>query len=177
MSKKPTDIDLVNEVKNGSVSAFQTLYMRYLDPIYRYFFFQTYDKFLSEDLAQEVFIKMWRAIKSFNEEKGSFTSWMYRIAHNLLIDHYRGKNPLSLKEGLEASYSEDWLEKIDREEKITKIKKALLVLPKDYQEIVILRFFEDMSVEEVAEVVGKSEENVRVIQHRAVRKLKEILII
>src|SRR3972149_3673229 len=177
MSKKPTDIDLVNEVKNGSVSAFQTLYMRYLDPIYRYFFFQTHDKFLSEDLAQEVFIKMWRSIKSFNEEKGSFTSWMYRIAHNLLIDHYRGKKALSLKEGLEASYSEDWLEKLDRDEKLHKVKKALLELPADYQEVVVLRFFEDLAVEEVARIVDKSEENVRVIQHRAIRKLKEILII
>ena len=177
MSKKPTDLDLVAETKNGSLSAYQTLYMRYLDPIYRYFFFQTYDKFLAEDLAQEVFIKMWRSIQSFNEEKGSFTSWMYRIAHNLLIDHYRGKKALSLKEGLEASYSEDWLEKLDRDEKLCSVKKALLELPADYQEVVILRFFEDMNVEEVAEVVGKSEENVRVIQHRAIRKLREILII
>src|SRR3989337_4228531 len=118
MAKKLEEADLIKEAKEGNVSSFQTLYMRYLDPIYRYFFFQTYDKFLSEDLAQEVFIKMWRSIKSFNEEKGSFTSWMYRIAHNLLIDYYRGRNPLSLKEGLEASYSEDWLEKIDREEKL-----------------------------------------------------------
>ena len=177
MSKKPTDIDLVNEAKNGSLSAYQTLYMRYLDPVYRYFFFQTHDKFLAEDLAQEVFIKMWRAIKSFNEEKGSFTSWMYRIAHNLLIDHYRGKKPLSLKENLEASYSEDWLEKLDRDEKLHKVKEALLELPKDYQEVVILRFFEDLAVEEVAQIISKSEENVRVIQHRAIRKLKEILII
>ena len=95
----------------------------------------------------------------------------------MLIDYYRGRKALSLKEGLEASYSEDWLEKLDRDEKLCSVKKALLELPADYQEVVILRFFEDMSVEEVAEVVGKSEENVRVIQHRAVRKLKEILII
>lgn len=177
MSKKPTDLDLVNEAKNGSLSAYQTLYMRYLDPIYRYFFFQTYDKFLAEDLAQEVFIKMWQSIRSFNEDKGVFTSWMYRVAHNLLVDYYRGKKALPLKEGLEAAYSEDWLEKLDRDEKLTKVKEALAELPKDYQEVVTLRFFEDMSVEEVAEVVGKSEENVRVIQHRAVRRLKAILIL
>lgn len=177
MDKKPTDADLVKEVKNGGLSALQTLYVRYLDPIYRYFFFQLHDKFLAEDLAQEVFIKVWRSIKSYEEAKGSFTSWMYRIAHNLLVDYFRGKKTLSLKEGLEASYSEDWLEKLDRDEKIQKIRQALGQLPKDYQEVVVLRFFEDLSVEEVAEIVDKSEENVRVIQHRAIRKLKEILII
>lgn len=177
MSKKPEDLDLVKEVKKGSVSAFQTLYMRHLDAIYRYFFFQTRDKFLAEDLAQDVFIRVWRAIDHYDPKKGAFTSWMYRIAHNLLIDHYRGKKTLSLKEGLEASYTEDWLEKLDHNEKIIKVKNALENLPKDYQEVVILRFFEDLSVEEVSEITGKSEENVRVIQHRAIRKLKEILII
>ena len=175
MSKKPEDLSLVKEVKSGSVSAFQTLYMRHLDAIYRYFFFQTKDKFLSEDLAQDVFIRIWKAINSYDEEKGAFTSWMYRIAHNLLIDHYRGKKALHLKEGLEASYSEDWLEKLDRDEKLEKIKEALAKLPQDYQEVVILRFFEDLGVEEVSIIVGKSEENIRVIQHRAVRKLKEVL--
>lgn len=175
MSRKLVDIELVKEVKAGSLSAFQTLYIHYLDPIYRYFFFQTHDKFLAEDLAQEVFIRVWNSIKSYKEDKGAFTSWMYRIAHNLLVDHYRAKKALSLKEGLEASYSEDWLEKLDRDEKIQKIKQALVGLPKDYQEVVVLRFFEDLSVEEVSEIMVKSEENIRVIQHRAVRKLKEIL--
>ena len=175
MDKKPSDIDLVKQTKRGSTSAFHTLYVRYLDPIYRYFFFQTKDKFLAEDLAQEVFIRIWKSIASYKKERGNFTSWMYRIAHNLLVDHYRGKRTLSLKEGLEASYSEDWFEKLDRDEKIQNIKKALEGLTQDYQEVVILRFFEDLTVEEVALIVDKSEENVRVIQHRAIRKLKEII--
>lgn len=175
MTKKLEDLDLVKEVKTGSTSAFQTLYMRHLDAIYRYFFYQTKDKFLAEDLAQDVFIKVWRAIDHYDEERGAFTSWMYRIAHNLLIDHYRGKKTLSLKEGLEASYSEDWLEKLDRSEKIQKIKGALEDLPDDYKEVVTLRFFEDLSVEETAQIVDKSEENVRVIQHRAIRKLRGLL--
>ena len=173
MSKKPEDKELVKEVKSGSTSALQTLYMRHLDAIYRYFYYQTKDKFLAEDLAQDVFIRVWRAIDHYDEKKGSFTSWMYRIAHNLLIDHYRGKKSLTLKEGIEASYTEDWLEKLDRNEKIQKIKSELDNLPDDYREVVILRFFEDMGVEEVAIIMEKSEENVRVIQHRAIRKLRE----
>ncbi len=173
MSNRPEDRDLVKEVKAGSVSAFQTLYMRHLDAIYRYFFFQTKDKFLAEDLAQDVFIRIWKAIDHYDEEKGAFTSWMYRIAHNLLIDHYRGKKTLSLKEGIEASYSEDWLEKLEKNEKIQTIKGELDSMPDDYKEVVVLRFFEDLKVEEVAEIMGKSEENVRVIQHRAIRKLRE----
>ncbi|MEX0617266.1 MAG: sigma-70 family RNA polymerase sigma factor [Candidatus Woykebacteria bacterium] len=177
MANKLEEEDLIEEARQGNVSSFQTLYMRYLDPIYRYFFFQTKDKFLAEDLAQEVFIRVYRSIGSYNKEKGSFTSWLYRIAHNLLVDYYRGKKTLSLKEGIEASYSEDWLEKLDRDEKLQKVKEALTLLPSDYHEVVVLRFFEDLSVEEVAEIVGKSEENVRVIQHRAIRKLKEVIIL
>ena len=134
MSKGLEDKDLVKEAKGGSVSAFQTLYMRYLDAIYRYFFFQTKDKFLAEDLAQDVFIRIWKAIDHYDEEKGAFTSWMYRIAHNLLVDHYRGKKTLLLKEGLEASYSEDWLGKLDKSEKIQTIKKELL---QKYSELIM----------------------------------------
>ena len=173
MSNRIEDKDLVKEAKSGSVSAFQTLYMRYLDAIYRYFFYQTKDKFLAEDLAQDVFIRIWKAIDHYDEDKGAFTSWMYRIAHNLLVDYYRGKKALPLKEGLEASYSEDWLEKLDKNEKIQSIKKELATLPDDYKEVVVLRFFEDLSVQEVSHITGKSEENIRVIQHRAIRKLKE----
>ncbi len=173
MSKVIEDKELVKEVKAGSVSAFQTLYMRHLDAIYRYFFYQTKNKFLAEDLGQDVFIRIWKAIDHYDEKKGSFKSWMYRIAHNLLIDHYRGKKSLTLKEGIEASYTEDWLEKLDKSEKIQKIKGELGNLPDDYREVVVLRFFEDMTVEEVATIMEKSEENVRVIQHRAIRKLKE----
>lgn len=172
---KPEDLHLVKQAQKGSLSAFQTLYMRHLDAIYRYFFFQTKDKFLAEDLGQEVFIKIWKSIDKYDEKKGAFTSWMYRIAHNLLVDYYRGKKTLTLKEGLEASYSEDWLEKLDHLEKIQNVKKALENVSADYKEVIILRFFEDQSVEEVAQIVDKSEENVRVIQHRAIRKLREIL--
>lgn len=172
---KPEDLHLVKQAQKGSLSAYQTLYMRHLDAIYRYFFFQTKDKFLAEDLGQEVFIKIWKSIDKYDEKKGAFTSWMYRIAHNLLVDYYRGKKTLTLKEGLEASYSEDWLEKLDHSEKIQNVKKALENVSADYKEVIILRFFEDLSVEEVSQIVDKSEENVRVIQHRAIRKLKEIL--
>ena len=172
---KPEDLQLVKQAQKGSLSAYQTLYVRHLDAIYRYFFFQTKDKFLAEDLGQEVFIKIWKSIDKYDEKKGAFTSWMYRIAHNLLVDYYRGKKTLTLKEGLEASYTEDWLEKRDRSEKIQNVKKALENVSADYKEVIILRFFEDQSVEEVSQIVGKSEENVRVIQHRAIRKLREIL--
>ena len=172
---KPEDLHLVKQAQKGSLSAYQTLYMRHLDAIYRYFFFQTKDKFLAEDLGQEVFIKIWKSIDKYDENKGAFTSWMYRIAHNLLVDYYRGKKTLTLKEGLEASYSEDWLEKLDHSEKIQNVKKALENVSADYKEVIILRFFEDLSVEEVSQIIDKSEENVRVIQHRAIRKLKEIL--
>lgn len=172
---KPEDLQLVKQAQKGSLSAYQTLYVRHLDAIYRYFFFQTKDKFLAEDLGQEVFIKIWKSIDKYDEKKGAFTSWMYRIAHNLLVDYYRGKKTLTLKEGLEASYTEDWLEKLDRSEKIQNVKKALENVSADYKEVIILRFFEDQSVEEVSQIVGKSEENVRVIQHRAIRKLREIL--
>ena len=85
----------------------------------------------------------------------------------------RGKKSIILKEGIEASYTEDWLEKLDKSEKIQKIKGELDNLPDDYREVVVLRFFEDMSVEEVSNIMEKSEENVRVIQHRAIRKLRE----
>lgn len=172
---KPEDLHLVKQAQKGSRSAYQTLYVRHLDAIYRYFFFQTKDKFLAEDLGQEVFIKIWKSIDKYDEKKGAFTSWMYRIAHNLLVDYYRGKKTLTLKEGLEASYTEDWLEKLDRSEKIQNVKKALENVSADYKEVIILRFFEDLSVEEVSQIVDKSEENVRVIQHRAIRKLREIL--
>lgn len=152
---------------------FEQAYIRYSDKIFRYFYWRTKDSHLAEDLTSEVFTKAWQAWGKF--EPDYTQAWLYKIAHNLLVDNYRKKKDLPLKEGGEAFYDDDLVEKVNRDQEASKLSDALGALPENLRSIVILRFMEELSAKEVGEILELSEVNVRVLQHRALIKLKEIL--
>ena len=152
---------------------FKEVYLTYSDKIFRYLYWHLGDTFLAEDLTSEVFLKVFKNIAKF--KKGYLQAWIYRIAKNLLIDHYRSKKTGSLEEAAEIAVDDQLLERLDREEDVRKLQTAVAKLPENLREIVILRFFEEMSAAQVAEIIGTNEGNVRVLQFRALKKLKEEL--
>lgn len=159
---------------------FQAVYQRYSDKIYRFLYFHTKDLRLAEDLTSEVFLRVW---KNWPRIKQDYTqALLYKVANNILIDHWRKhknrKNvsyETSIEEGMEPSYDEEYVEKIARKDDVRKIRKAIELLPDRLKQVIILRFIEDMSAKETAEIMEISEINVRVLQHRALVKLKEII--
>lgn len=161
------------------------LYDIYIDQIYRFIYFKVPRKEEAEDLTGEVFLKTWQYINEMGAEAiDNLRAFLYQTARNTVIDFYRTnghKEFLSLPEenvdeekfsGGVADPKQDLVEKVELASDLLGVKKALEKIRDEYREIIILRFVEEMSVKETAEILGKSEGAIRVLLHRAVAALK-----
>lgn len=163
-------------MKLDSKAGFEEAYQQYGEAIYRFLYWQTKDLILSQDLTSATFERAWRARDSF--KGGSVQAWLYRIARNLLTDHWRKKKELfmddipGLTERLEdKSKSYDF----DQEKLLLEMSKALDQLSAELRAIVVLRFIEGMSAKEVGEILNISEGNVRIMQFRALHKMRKLI--
>ncbi|MFQ5942701.1 MAG: RNA polymerase sigma factor [Anaerolineales bacterium] len=170
---------LVSQAIDGDADAFGTLYTRHLDAIYRYVFFRVSDVPLAEDLTEEVFVRAWTALPNYEPRGHRFTSWLYRIARNLVVDHYRKQSSRASEDdtGMENLPDPQILpeDQIANQQDLASLARAVQQLGDDEQHVIILRFVEGLSHREVAEVIGKSEGASRVIQHRALEALAELV--
>lgn len=174
-----TDSELVHLSElfvNGDTEAFSALYDHYVENIYRYIFFKV-NSADSEDLTEIVFIKVWENRKKFDPAKSSFSSWIYTIARNTVIDHYRVVKPVEeLHDNLHEDAGTNHPKYIVEENLVsTKIREAINQLAPNYRDLVLLRFIDDLSYSEIAKVLDKKEGAVRIMQFRAMRELKKIL--
>src|SRR5688572_18495502 len=124
-SSDPTMLDghddglLIKRAVEGDAEAFGILYVRYMDAIYRYIFFRIHEEAEAEDLTEEVFIRAWEALPNYQLGQFPFTSWLYRIAHNLVIDHHRKRKAEPLPDlelhhsGSTRSNEDHLLQKLD----------------------------------------------------------------
>lgn len=167
--------ELIGRAQKGEVEAFGKVYDLLVDRIYRFVLFKTGDVMVAQDITSETFMRGWRHLNKV--EHRNFRAYLFKIARNLVVDHYQQrKRTVRLPEG-------DWLAdpKVNvergfiKKQAIEELYKALSKLPKNYLEVVSLRFLEGLSVKETAAIIGKSSSAVRVIQHRAIKKLKGYL--
>lgn len=169
MTKKSLD---TRETLN-SEEDFGSMYETNASSIHRFMFWRTKDQMLADDLTSTVFEKAWRSRKSF--KGGSLKAWLYKIAHNTLIDYWRKRKDLLVKD-MSTFQGEreavDLDKALDQELVIAKLQVALAKLPDDMQTLLKLRFVEGLSSRDVATKLNLSEANVRVIQSRALRKLR-----
>ncbi|PIT92900.1 MAG: RNA polymerase subunit sigma-70 [Candidatus Harrisonbacteria bacterium CG10_big_fil_rev_8_21_14_0_10_38_8] len=172
--------DLIKKAQRGDSDAFGLLYDQYVTQIYRFIYLKVSHKEQAEDLSHEVFLKAWKNLPNFKIQKFPFSSWLYRIARNSVIDYYRTKKDNTSLESFFSVIEERF--QIDDTEKLTdhaiffkKFKEVLSSLTKDQQEVINLRFIEDLTPAEIATIINKKEGTVRILQHRAVKKLKELL--
>lgn len=169
---------IIREAQKGKSEHFGLLYDHYSPQIYRFIYIKVSHKQEAEDLTHEVFLSAWKNIENYNYKGLPFSSWLYQIARNRVIDFYRTrKQALSIDQVSENAFSEnqDLDQIIDKEASISKVKESIKKLAEDYQNIIILRFIEDLSTSEISKVINKSEGAIRIMQYRAIRKLKEIL--
>ena len=148
------------------------MYETYAGPIYKFFYWRTQNRALAEDLTSGVFEKAWRSRRSFTT--GSVRAWLYRIARNLMIDHWRGRQAVMLGE-TEVVDDRDMAVAVDQALLAEQLHQALERLPVEMRLVINLRFIESMPVRRVAQLTGLSESNVRVIQYRALKKLRSYL--
>jgi len=172
--------NLIKGAKKGEVHCFDKLYSHYIPQIYRFVFIKVSNKQEAEDLVHEVFLSAWQNIYRYKSRGFPFSSWLYQIARNRVIDYYRlRKDNVSLdtaEVAFEFIKTENPIElQLDRNFELDKIKSAIHSLENDQQDVVLMRFIEDFSPKEIASIMGRSEGSVRVIQHRAIKELKKIL--
>lgn len=166
--------DLILKAQKGDKDAYGKIYNLFYQRIYRYCSFNTRKAEVAEDICQETFLKAWKSLPSFSQKGGSFQAYIFKIARNLIIDASRKKKELPLV-GIEIESNEHLEEKLEKQETAGKIKRALAKLKEDERQIIILRYFEDLSTREVAKAAGLKEGNLRVRLHRILKKLEGII--
>lgn len=154
---------------------FESVYREHAAAIYRYLYWQTRDAALASDLTADVFERAWRSRGSLTY--GSARPWLYRIARNRLIDHRRRYKEVNLEDStiIPDTRLPALGDQVDRNFLADELGRALDRLPGDMKSVVVLRFIEELPVRAVAETLGMTEANVRVVQFRALRKLREIM--
>lgn len=166
---------LIKRAQKGDKDAYGQIYNIFYRRIFRFCKFNCPNIQIAEDICQETFLKAWKSLPTFSTKGGSLQAYLFKIARNSIIDHSRKKKILSLTNHEEIEVNAQLEEKIDKLDNVDKIQKALNKLKDIERQMIILRYFEDLSQIEVARVMGLREGNVRVKTHRVLRKLKEIL--
>jgi RNA polymerase sigma-70 factor, ECF subfamily len=172
-----THAQIVEKVGSTAAGAFAELYEQYLPKVYRYISYRITDVPTAEDLTSTVFEKALTKFKSYSAEKAQFSTWIFTIARNTLIDHYRVSRKdqtVSLEDPITAGISgmaPD--EESDRAEEVRMLNSCLAQLSSPEQEIISLKFGAEMTNRQIAKTLSLSESNVAVIIYRAVRKLRD----
>jgi len=168
------------KLESGNTKVFKRVYDLYVEKIYRFIFFKVSNEQEAEDLTSEVFLRAWQYIKDGKEIK-SLNAFLYSIARNKVIDLYRkrGKTKQISLDNTSVCNIKD--EKLDQQENLDiKIQKQNMIkfldqLKTEYKEILILRYVDDFSIAEIADILGKRKGNVRVLIYRALEALREIM--
>lgn len=166
--------EIVLKAQNGDREAFGQIYNLYQKKIYRFSFYLIQDRQLAEDITQNTFMKAWKALPSFSFKKnGTIQAYLFKIARNLGIDYQRKKREISLDAIADFMPSEENLEDlVVKSERENIVHKALSGLDKDEKQIIVMRYFEELSYAEIAKTIGKNEGAIRVQIHRVLKKLK-----
>lgn len=169
----------VERAMRGDAEAFGELYLQYLDAIYRYIYFRAGDAEEAEDLTEQVFLKAWEKLAEYQDFGHPFSSWLYRIAHNIVVDHHRRQRPVvsittAQRESPDSGQT-GLLTHVIASEEMNALAAAISKLPDEQQQVLVLRFVEGLNHAEVARIMEKSDGACRMLQHRALAALNELL--
>jgi RNA polymerase sigma-70 factor (ECF subfamily) len=171
--------EVVDAAKAGDEAALTELYKLYFPRVYRYILARMGNPYDAEDLTEEVFLRVLDAIERFQWREAPFSAWLFRIAHNAVISQRRKEGARGrsspLLEALPVD-SQGPEEMVENRLAINEIMKAAETLPEAQRRVISLRFAAGLTVAETARAMGKGEGNVKVIQHKAIAKLREIFV-
>jgi len=168
--------DIIERAIKGEAEAFGLLYDKYQPQIYRFIYLKVGQREEAEDLTHQVFLKSWQSIAEYRFQGFPFSSWLYSIARHQIIDYYRTrKSEIALESVTEFKVENPAPKIIDNNLDIERVKRALQQLKTEQQDVIILRFIEDLSLQEVASILNKTEGAIKLLQHRAIKKLRRIM--
>ena len=182
-----TDKQLASEARAGSQRAYREIVERYERPVFNLVVRMVRDRGLAEDLAQDAFVKAFRALDTYRPDQGKFSSWLFKIAHNTAIDHLRrreldtvpidagGDDDADFHEILADPESGSPLDAAVRGDLVEALAEAIERLRPEYREVVTLRHQEGLAYDEIAEVAGLPLGTVKTYLHRARKELATLL--
>jgi len=168
---------LVRRAQQRDPAALTQLYEENFDRIYRYIVLKIGDRTEAEDMTQQVFLNALKSISSFKWKGMPFSAWLFRIAHNQIVDYFRKRSKqatVPLNESLTAGGSDPG-QVAERKLEIEQLALATKKLTRAQQEVISLRFAGELSVAEVARAMGRSEGAVKALQHSAIVALRKVL--
>ena len=172
--------ELIEKAKAGEKSAFTEIYTQLFTPVFRYIYIRVKNKAEAEDIAQGVFLKAYQALPNYKEQNRPLLAYLFTIARNSIIDHWRkAKNAISLDDSengikeITDPESGKFNENFDKTQKIGKIKEALKKLTPDQKEVVSMKYMSELSHKEIAAILGKSEDAIRQLACRGLKTLRE----
>ncbi|MBV9120762.1 MAG: sigma-70 family RNA polymerase sigma factor [Chloroflexi bacterium] len=170
--------ELVDRASKGNGEAFGQLYQIYVDRIYNYIYYKTGHSSDAEDLTEHVFIKAWEAIRRFRFEGKPFAAWLFKVARNVVIDHYRTrKSNTDLSEVISAIAHEGDPEAFAQRRATAQVlMTAIRRLTDEQQQVILLKFIDGMDNSEISAAMGKKEGAIRALQYRALLALQRILV-
>jgi RNA polymerase sigma-70 factor (ECF subfamily) len=173
------EAELIRRAQQRDQVALTQLYEENFDKIYRYVVLKIGDRTEAEDMTQQVFLNALKSISSYRFKGMPFSSWLYRIAHNQVVDYYRKKSKqatVPLDESLPIPDAGDDPERLaEKKMEINELIVATRHLTEAQQEVISLRFAAELSIAEVAGVMGRSEGAVKALQHSAIVALRKQL--
>lgn len=173
------DSNAVTLAAKGSADAFSYLYERNVSKIYSYVFYRIGSAQDAEDITARVFHRAFGHMNSYVEKGVPFSAWLYRIAHNLIANWHRDnfrRHEVSLEDQLDLPHKGDLPERmIERNQETEMLLKAIRKLSPDRQQLILLKYLDDMSNAEIAVIMKKTEGAIKSLYHRSLISLREEL--
>ncbi|MFA5842804.1 MAG: RNA polymerase sigma factor [Candidatus Gracilibacteria bacterium] len=157
---------------------FTKRYEEFAQKIYAFIYYRTQDRATAEDLTSQTFLKALEKWESFDLDKGSFKSWIYKIARNTICDHYRELKPQdNIENVFDLADEKNFIDELKKEEVAERVKKALSALTQAQREVVLMRVWDELPYKEISIVLGKTEASLKMAFKRALIDLQKQLIV
>jgi RNA polymerase sigma-70 factor (ECF subfamily) len=172
MTNAMSDEELMTQVRSGVGELLGVLFERYHVPLFNFYYKLTGERALSEDLVQEVFFRILKYRHSYKPDT-PFRAWMYQIARNARVDHFRKKRPeTSWEPEMSPAVTPD--DPAQQKQESALLRQALMELSEEKREVLVLSRFQDLKYEDIARMMGCEVNTVKVRVHRALQELREI---
>lgn len=171
---QPNEASLIRSARSGDAAAFGRLYDAAVERIYRYIFFRVTDVETAQDLTSEVFLKAWQNLRRYRPG-GPFVAWLYTIARNTVIDHYRTRRPSVSLDQTVIKQDAGLDEELDLQYDVETLQEAMRHLTEEQREVLTLRFIAELDTPAISRQMRKSEGAIRALQMRALQALARVM--
>lgn len=172
------DASLAQKYKEGDNSAFEELYSRYVDAVYRATYMRTHHRQTAEDIVSTTFMQALESIGTFDPRRGSFSTWIHRIARNLTIDHFRAyKSDVSIEDAWDIPDDTDIPRDADTKRRIEHLRTHMRTFNASQREIILLRAWYGYPFAEIAEITGMKESACKMSYKRGIATLRSLVFL